>query len=123
MPLEPAAVHSRRNYEKVTKEVARIIEEGRAQPEEIRFMCSEFFIWVHNGEDFLVRFGERRSPYRINKDKLRVCYENGTVMIEGCSPIRIKSVATFDYYLTLYAALCQGRDYRADNHRQPACEE
>lgn len=108
MPLEPEAVHARRNYEKITKEVARMIEEGRAQPEEIRFMCSEFFIWVHNGEDFLVRFGERRISYRFNKDKLRVCYENDTVMIEGFSPIRIKSVATFDYYVTQYAALCQG---------------
>ena len=76
VPLEPEAVHARRNYEKITKEVARMIEEGRAQPEEIRFMCSEFFIWVHNGEDFLVRFGERTIPCRFNKDKLRVCYEN-----------------------------------------------
>jgi len=43
-----------------------MIDEGRAQPEEIRFLCSEFFVFVRNGEDFLVRWGERTKPYKIN---------------------------------------------------------
>jgi hypothetical protein len=104
--MEPGSVHAGRNYTKIATEVGRMIEEGKAQPEEIRFMCSEFFVWVRNGEDFLVRFGERRIPCRIDKDKLRVCYEDGTVTLDGYSPITVKSVAVFDYYLTLYDALC-----------------
>jgi len=83
-----------------------MIAEGKAQPEEIWFMCSEFFIWVRNGEHFLVRFGERRIPFRIDKPKLRLCYKDGTVTLEGYFPIRVKSVGVFDYYLTIYSALC-----------------
>jgi hypothetical protein len=69
MPLEPKAVHARRDYVRITNEVARMIEEGGAQPKEIRFMCSEFFVFVRNGEEFLVRFGGRKIPYRIDKEK------------------------------------------------------
>ena len=103
LPLEPKAVHARRDYDKITKEVARMIEEGGAQPEEIRFMCSEFFVFVRNGEDFLVRFGGRKIPYRIDKEKVRMCYEHHTVMFDDNSVIKkVRSVGVFDYYFTLY---------------------
>ena len=69
-------------------------------------MCSEFFIWVRDGEHFLVRFGERRIPHRIDKNKWRVCYKDGTVTPEGYPPFRVKSVGVFDYYLIIYSALC-----------------
>ncbi len=105
VPLEPKAVHAKRNYDKITTEAARMIEEGKVQPEEIRLMCSEFFVFGRNGEDFLVQFGGRRYPHRIDKAKLRVCYEGGTVTLDGNVPIRVKLVAIFDYYLTLYDAL------------------
>jgi hypothetical protein len=107
VPLEPKAVHAKRNYDKITTEVARMIEEGNAQPEEIRFMCSEFFVWVRNGEEFLIRFGERRIPSRINKKKLNVCYVDSTIALDGNTPIKLKSsVAVFDYYLGLYCNIC-----------------
>jgi hypothetical protein len=93
--MEPNAVHAKRNYDKITTEATRVVAEGKVQPEEIRFMCSEFFIWVRNGEHFLVRFGERRIPYRIDKNKLRVCYKDGTVTPEGYPPISVKSVGVF----------------------------
>jgi hypothetical protein len=38
--LEPKAVHAKRRYGKITREAALMIEEGRVQPDEIRFMCS-----------------------------------------------------------------------------------
>ncbi len=103
--MEPIAVHGKRNYDKIVTEASRMIAESKVQPEEIRFMCSEFFIWARNGEHLLVQFGERRIPYRIDKDKLRVCYKEGTVTSEGYPPISVKSVAVFDYYLSLYSAL------------------
>jgi hypothetical protein len=107
VPLEPKAVHAKRNYDKITTEVARMIEEGNAQPEEIRFMCSEFFVWVRNGEEFLIRFGERRIPSRINKKKLNVCYVDSTIALDGNTFIKLKSsVAVFDYYLGLYCNIC-----------------
>ncbi len=84
-----------------------MIEEGNAQPEEIRFMCSEFFVWVRNGEEFLIRFGERRIPYRIHREKLNVCYVDGTITLDGNTLIKLKSsVAVFDYYLGLYRNIC-----------------
>jgi hypothetical protein len=57
---EPEAVHARRSYDKIIREVARMIEEGGAQPEELRFICSDFFVYARNGQEFLVRFGGRR---------------------------------------------------------------
>jgi hypothetical protein len=83
----PAAVHAKRKYRKITTEASRMIEEGGVQREEICFICSEFFVWVRNGEHFLVRFGERRIPSRIDKHKSKVCYEDGTVILEGYPPI------------------------------------
>jgi hypothetical protein len=104
--LEPKAVHARREYDRITKEVARMIEEGGAQPEEIRFMCSEFFVYVRYGEDFLVRFGERKIPYRIGKEKVRMCYEDRTVTFGDNSVIKkVRSVGVFDYYLALFNGL------------------
>jgi hypothetical protein len=106
MPLEPKAVHARRNYNRIINEVARMIEEGRAQPEEIYFMCSEFFVFVRDSEDFLVRFGGRTIPHRIGKDKPEACYENRTVIFGDGSVIKkIKSVGVFDFYLKLYFRL------------------
>ena len=104
--MQPKAVHARRNYDKITKEVARMIEDGRVQPDQIRFMCSEFFVCVRNGEELLVRFGERRHPYRIGRGEWRVSYADGTVIFEGYSRIKLKSVGVFVYYLSLYSALC-----------------
>lgn len=103
--LEPVAVHASRDYGKITREVSRMIAEGNAQPEEIRFMCSEFFVLRRNGEDFLVRFGERRYPRRIQKGSLRVRYESGTITFNDGPPIRVKSVGVFEHYFDLYAAL------------------
>jgi hypothetical protein len=104
--MQPAAVHAKRKYSKITTEAFRMIEEGGVQREEVCFICSEFFIWVRNGEHFLVRFGERRVPYRIDKHKFKVCYEHGTVILEGYPPIRLKPIGAFAYYFTLYGALC-----------------
>jgi len=106
VPLEPKAVHARRDFDRITKEVARMLEEGGAQPEQIRFMCSEFFIFVRHGEDFLVRFGGRKIPYRIDEHKVRMCYEDRTVTFGENSVIKkVRSVGVFDYYLNLYYAL------------------
>jgi hypothetical protein len=85
---------------------SRMIEERGVQRGEIWLMCSEFFIWVRNGEHFLVRFGERRFPYRIDKPKFKVCHQDGTVILEGYPPIRLKSIRVFAYYFALYGALC-----------------
>jgi hypothetical protein len=115
MTLEPKAVHPRRNYNRITREVARMIEEGGAQPEEIYFMCSEFFVFVRNWEDFLVRFGGRTIPHRIGKDKKpEVCYEDRTVTFGDDSVIKkVKSAGVFDFYLRLYFSLRDGRLERA----------
>src|SRR5277367_6312535 len=86
--LEPEAVRAKRDYDKMTGQVARMIEEGRAQPEEIRFVCSEFFVFVRNGEHFLVRWGERTNPYRIDKDKVEISFETRTVTFGNNSNIR-----------------------------------
>jgi hypothetical protein len=106
--LEPFAVHAKRDYDKITTEVGRMIAEGLAQPEEIRLMCSAFFVLRRNGEDFLVRFGERRYPYRIGKERLRVSYENDTVTLSG-NLLKVKSVGTFEYYFHLYTMLVGSR--------------
>jgi hypothetical protein len=106
MPLEPKAVHGRRDYNRISNEVARMIEEGRVQPEQIRFMCSEFFVFVRNREDFLVRFGERRYPYRFEQTKVRISYMDGIVTFGDHSAIKnVRSIGVFDYYLTLFYAL------------------
>ena len=104
--MEPESVHAGRNYQKLTKQVARMIEQGKAQPEEIRFMCSEFFICRRNGKDFLVQTGDPRHVYQIDRESLRASYEDGTVTLKGYSPIRLKSVGVFAYYFILYGALC-----------------
>src|ERR1700741_5174646 len=104
--MEPKSVHAGRNYQKLTNQVAGIIEQGKAQPEEICFMCSEFFIFRRNGKDRLVQSGDPRYVYQIDKESLRVSYEDGTVTLKGCSPIRPKSVGVFAYYFNLYGALC-----------------
>ena len=104
--MEPESVHARRNYQKLTKQVARMIEQGKAQPEEICFMCSEFFIFRRNRKDCLVQSGDPRYVYQIDKESLRASYEDGTVTLKGCSPIRPKSVGVFAYYFSLYGALC-----------------
>src|ERR1700730_3457424 len=70
--MEPESVHAGRNYDKLTNQVGRMIERGKAQPEEICFMCSEFFVFRRNGEDFLVQCGDPRYSYRIDKTSLRV---------------------------------------------------
>ena len=103
---EPKAVHARRSDDKITREVARMIEEGGAQPEELRFICSDFFVYARNNEVFLVRFGGRRIPYRIEKTKLIVCYVDSTVTLHGYRPIRVESVGVFEYYFRLYSGLC-----------------
>lgn len=91
-----------------------MIEEGGAQPEEIYFMCSEFFVFVRNWVDFLVQFGGRKIPHRIGKDQPKVCYEDGTVTFSDKSMIKkIKSVSVFDYYLRLYCH--QLRDGRLEH--------
>jgi hypothetical protein len=105
MSLEPVAVHARRDYDKITTEVGRMIAEGNAQPEEIRFMCSAFFIMRRNGDDFLIRFGERRYPYRIIKGLLRVSYESGAVILAGDRTIKVTSVGIFEHYFNIYSAL------------------
>ena len=102
--LEPLAVHSKRAYDKITTEVGRMIAEGLAQPREIRFMCSAFFVLRRNGEDFLVRFGERRYPCMIGSERLRVSYENGTVTLGG-NRLKVKSVGIFEHYFNLYTML------------------
>jgi len=104
--MEPNSVHAGRNYKKLTKQVARMIEQGKAQPEEICFMCSEFFVFRRNGEDFLVQCGDPRYLYQIDRDSLRASYEHGAVTLKGYSPIRPKSVGVFAYYFSLYSALC-----------------
>jgi hypothetical protein len=104
--MEPESVHAGRNYKKLTKQVARMIEQGKAQPEEIRFMCSEFFVFRRNGKDCLVQSGDPRHLYQIHKDSLIASYEDGTVTLKGYSPIRPKSVGVFAYYFILYGALC-----------------
>jgi hypothetical protein len=107
--LEPTAVHSRRDYDKITTEVGRMIAEGNAQPEEIRFICSAFFILRRSGEDWLVRFGERRYPYKINEGRLRVNYTGGTVTLDESLTIKVKSVGIFDHYFGLYTMLVKHR--------------
>ena len=104
--MEPESVHAGRNYDKLTKQVGRMIEQGKAQPEEICFMCSEFFIFRRNGEDCLVQSGDPRYLYQIDRDSLRASYEDGTVTLKGYSPIRPKSVGVFAYYFSLYGVLC-----------------
>ena len=104
--MEPKLVHAGRNYKKLTKQVAHMIEQGKAQPEEINFMCSEFFIFRRNGKDFLVQCGDPRYLYQIDRDSLRASYEDGTVTLKGRPPIRPKSVGVFAYYFSLYGALC-----------------
>lgn len=104
--MEPESVHAGRNYDKLTKQVARMIEQGKAQPEEICFMCSEFFIFRRNGKDRLVQSGDPRYVYQIDRENLRASYEDGTVTLKGYSPIRPKSVGVFAYYFSLYGALC-----------------
>ena len=102
--LEPKAVHARRNYKRITDEVARMIEEGGAQPEEI------YFVFLRNWEDSLVRFGGRQIPHKIGKDKSKMSYEDRTVTFGDNSIIRkIRSVGVFDYYLRLYSRLRDGR--------------
>ncbi len=98
VPLEPKAVHVKRDYDKITKEVARMIEEGMAQPEEIRFICSEFFVFRRaffvfrrDGEDFLAQFGGVRIPCRIQKEEIKASYENGTVTL-GDAVLKVNSV-------------------------------
>jgi hypothetical protein len=103
--LEPSAVHSKRDYDKITTEVARMIAEGNAHPEEIRLLCSAFFILRRSGEDWLVRFGERRYPYKINEGRLRVNYTGGTVALDESLTIKVKSVGIFDHYFDLYTKL------------------
>jgi hypothetical protein len=83
-----------------------MIEQGKAQPEEICFMCSEFFIFRRNGKDSLVQTGDPRYVYQIDRESLRVSYEDGIVTLKGHPPIRPKSVGVFAYYFTLYGALC-----------------
>jgi hypothetical protein len=68
MSLEPVAVHARRDYDKITTEVGRMIAEGNAQPEEIRFMCSAFFIMRRNGDDFLIRLVKGDTHTELSKD-------------------------------------------------------
>ena len=102
--LEPVAVHAKRDYDKITTEVVRMIAEDRAQPDEIRFICALFFIMRRNAHDFLVRFGERRYPIRIGKERLRVSYERGTVTLNDLT-IEVNSVGIFEYYFSLYATL------------------
>jgi hypothetical protein len=104
--MEPESVHAGRNYKKLTKQVARMIEQGKAPPEEICFMCSEFFIFRRNGKDCLVQCGDPRYVYQIDRESLRASYEDGTVTLKGYSPIRPKSVGVFAYYINLYGALC-----------------
>jgi hypothetical protein len=104
--MEPESVHAGRNYKKLTKQVARMIEQGKAPPEEICFMCSEFFIFRRNGKDCLVQCGDPRYVYQIDRESLRASYEDGTVTLKGYSPIRPKSVGVFAYYFNLYGALC-----------------
>lgn len=104
--IEPESVHAGRNYDELTKQVARMIEQGKAQPEQICFMCSEFFIFRRNGKDRLVQSGDSRYVYQIDRENLRASNEDGTVTLKGYSPIRPKSVGVFAYYLKLYGALC-----------------
>jgi hypothetical protein len=104
--MEPESVRAGRNYKKLTKQVARMIEQGKAQAGEICFMCSEFFVFRRNGEDFIVQCGDPRYFYRIDKTSLRVCYEVGTATLGRDATIKIKSPGVFHYYLTLYDALC-----------------
>jgi hypothetical protein len=102
VPLEPQAVHAKRKYDKLTKQVARMIEQGTAQPEEIRLMCSEFFVFRHNGRDSLVQSGDPRYTYQIDKTGVRISYENSTVTFGDDRTIKVKSPGLFHYYLTLY---------------------
>jgi len=104
--MEPKSIHAGRNYKKLTKQVGRMIEQGKARPEEICFMYSEFFIFRRNGEDFLVQCGDPRYFYRIDKTSSRVCYEVGTATLGRDATINIKSPGVFHYYLILYEALC-----------------
>jgi hypothetical protein len=84
-----------------------MIEQGKAQPEEICFMCSEFLIFRCNGKDCLVQSGDPRYLYQIDSDSLRASYEDGTVTLKGYSPIRPKSVGVFAYYFNLYDAFVE----------------
>jgi hypothetical protein len=103
LPLEPKAVHARRRYDKIIKEAARMIEESTASPEQVRFMCSEFFVVRRNEEDLLVRFGGRRYPYKITEKKFAENYVDRTVTLDNHSTIRnVKSPRTFSFYLHLY---------------------
>jgi hypothetical protein len=104
--MEPAAVHRGRNYKKLTKQVAHMIEQGKALDGEICFICSEFFIFRRNRKDYLVQSGDPRYVYQIDKQSLRASYVDGTVTLKGYSPIRPKSVGVFAYYFSLYGALC-----------------
>jgi hypothetical protein len=86
----------------------RMIAEGNAQPDEIRFVCSAFFVLRRDSEDFLVRFGERRFPNRIGKGRLHVNYESGTITSNGLT-LKVKSVGLFEHYFSLYATLVKNR--------------
>src|ERR1700730_16102951 len=104
--MEPKSIHAGRNYKKLANQVGRMIEQGKAQPEEICFMCSEYFIFRRNGKDSLVQTGDPRYVYQIDRESLRVSYEDGIVTLKGHPPIRPNSVGVFAYYFTLYGALC-----------------
>jgi hypothetical protein len=104
--MEPESFRAGRNYKKLTKQVARMIEQGKAQAGEICFICSEFFIFRHNGKDYLVQSDDPRYVYQIDKESLRASYVDGTVTLKGYSPISPKSVGVFAYYFNLYDALC-----------------
>ena len=106
--LEPAATHAIRDYKYITTEMSRMIAEGYAQPDEIRFVCSTFFVLRQDGEDLLVRFGKRRVPNRIGNGQLRVSYESGTITFNGLT-LKVKSVGLFEHYFNLYVTLVKNR--------------
>ena len=93
--LEPEGVHARRAYKKNLDTIKWMIDTTEIEADEVRFVCSMFFVIRPRESDYLC-YGQ----FRYWIDNTIISHENNSVSFADGFSIEVAQIGIFDFYLT-----------------------